>query len=73
LRPKITAIIAFPRLGSWIIDRIEYAVASVRMAIVDKVYGPEPPTQADRQREAEHERLQRTVPSFEIDRKRQKR
>jgi len=43
LRPKITAIIAF-RLGSWIIDRIEYAVASVRMAIVDKVYGPEPPT-----------------------------
>ena len=44
MRPKITAIIAFPRLGSWIIDRIEYAVASVRMAIVDKVYGPEPPT-----------------------------
>ena len=32
------------------------------VAIVDKVCGPEPATRADRQRQTEHEQLQRTFP-----------
>lgn len=50
-----------------VIDRFEYAVTSMRLAIVDRVYGPDPPTQADRQREAEKERLQRAFPAINID------
>jgi hypothetical protein len=72
MRSNITAI-RVRRFWSWVADRIEYAAISVRLAIVDKVCGPQPPTHADRQREAEHGRLQRAFPSFEIDRKGQKR
>jgi hypothetical protein len=31
----------------WIVDRAEYALTSVRLAILDKIGGPEPPTEAD--------------------------
>jgi hypothetical protein len=61
------------RIWSWVADRIEYVAMSIRLAIVDKVCGPEPPTDADQQREAEYERLQRAFPSLETDRKGQKR
>ena len=66
MRTTITAIAALPRLTSWIIDRIEYAVTSVRLAVVDRVCGPEPPTLADRRREADRERLPRAFPPLDI-------
>jgi len=64
---------AVPRLWYWIADRLEYAVTSVRLAILDRVCGPEPLTPADRQRETEHDRLQRAFPAIDIDRKGTKR
>ena len=46
------------RFWSWAFERIEYAVMSVRLAILDWICGPEPTTSADRQREADKDRLQ---------------
>jgi hypothetical protein len=40
-----------------VLDRIDYAVALARCWAVDRIYGPEPPTSADKQREAKHGRL----------------
>jgi hypothetical protein len=54
---------------TWITDRIDYLVTSVRLAIVDKICGPEPPTEADRQREAQKEELHRAFPAIDIDHK----
>jgi hypothetical protein len=42
---------------------------SVKFAILDWIYGPEPPTSADRQREADKGRLQRAFPAIGLDRK----
>jgi len=64
---------AVPRLWYWIADRLEYAVTSVRLAILDKICGPEPPTEADEIRERRRERLQKTFPEIDIDRRRPKR
>jgi len=38
----------------WIIDRVEYGVAATKLAIVDKMCGPEPATWADQRRERDH-------------------
>jgi hypothetical protein len=57
------------RFWSWAVDRIEYAVMSVRLAILDWICGPEPTTSADRQREADKDRLQRAFPAIDLDRK----
>jgi hypothetical protein len=57
------------RSWSWVVDRIEYAVMSVRLAILDWICGPEPTTSADRQREADKDRLQRAFPTVDLDRK----
>jgi hypothetical protein len=57
------------RSWSWVVDRIEYAAMSVKFAILDWIYGPEPPTSADRQREADKGRLQRAFPAIGLDRK----
>ena len=54
---------------SWVVDRIEYAAMSVRFAILDWISGPEPTTSADRQREADKNRLQRAFPAIDLDRK----
>jgi len=54
---------------SWVVDRIEYAAMSVRLAILDWISGPEPTTSADRQREADKNRLQRAFPAIDLDRK----
>lgn len=54
------------------IDRIEYAMTSIRLRILDKICGPEPRTLADRQREFAKERLQRAFPTVDIDHKDQK-
>jgi hypothetical protein len=58
---------------SWAVDRIEYAVMSVRLAILDWICGPEPTTSADRQREADKDRLQDAFPAIDLDRKGRKR
>jgi hypothetical protein len=44
------------------LDRADYAVTYVKCWAVDLIYGPEPPTPADRQRKAEHERLREAFP-----------
>jgi hypothetical protein len=49
------------------LDRVDYAVTLARCWAVDLIYGPEPPTPADRQREAEHERLQKAFPVVDFD------
>jgi hypothetical protein len=67
VRAKIAAITALPRFWSWVIDRIEYSVTSLRLAILDWIYGPEIPTPADREREAQKERLRQAFPLIEID------
>jgi hypothetical protein len=37
------------------LDRVDYAVTLARCWVVDLIYGPEPPTLADKQREADYE------------------
>jgi hypothetical protein len=69
MRSKITAIRVSARFWSWAIDGIGYAVTSVRLAILDWICGPEPPTAADQRREEEHARLQRAFPAIDINRK----
>jgi hypothetical protein len=56
-----------------IVDRVEYGITSVKLAIVDKICGPEPATGADQRREYEHARLQKAFPGTDIDNKRPKR
>jgi len=41
----------------WVADRAEYALTSVRLAILDKVCGPGPLTAADEIRERRREQL----------------
>jgi hypothetical protein len=47
------------RLSWGIADRAEYALTSLRLAILDKICGPEPLTQADEVRERRRKRLKR--------------
>ena len=61
------------RSWSWVVDRIEYAVMSVRLVILDWICGPEPIASADRQREADKDRLQEAFPAIDLDRKGRKR
>jgi hypothetical protein len=57
------------RLFWRLFEAVDYAIMSARLRLVDMIYGPEPPTPADRQREIEKERLQRAFPAIDIDRK----
>lgn len=61
------------RSWSWAVDRIEDAVMSVRLAILDWICGPEPTTSADRQRDADKDRLQDAFPAIDLDRQGRKR
>jgi hypothetical protein len=45
-----TVLARIRRLGEQAVDRCEYAVFSGRLKMVDWLYGPEPPTEADRDR-----------------------
>ena len=45
------------RLFWKVLDRIDYAAGVARRWVVDLIYGPEPPTPADRRREADREQL----------------
>jgi len=44
------------------LDRVCGFLVLIRLWIIDRIYGPEPPTPADIQREADHEWLVRTFP-----------
>jgi hypothetical protein len=50
-----TVLARIRRLGEQIVDRFECAVFAARLKMVDWLYGPEPPTEADR--EWQRERL----------------
>jgi hypothetical protein len=50
-----TVLARIRSLGEQAVDRFEYAVFAARLKMVDWLYGPEPPTEADR--EWERERL----------------
>jgi len=43
-------------------DRVDYTVALARCWVVDRIYGPEPATVADKQREAAQEKLGEAFP-----------
>jgi hypothetical protein len=49
------------------LDRVDYALTLARCWVVDRIYGLEPPTPADIQREAEHERLREAFPTIGLD------
>jgi len=49
------------------LDRVDYAVMLARCWALDLIYGPEPTTPADRQREAGHERLREAFPDVDFD------
>jgi hypothetical protein len=49
------------------VDRVDYALRLARCWVVDLICGPEPPTPADTQREAEHERLREAFPMIGLD------
>ena len=49
------------------LDRVDYAITLARCWAVDRICGPEPPTSADRQREADHERLRKAFPVADVD------
>jgi len=44
------------------IDRVCGFFVLIRLSILDRIWGPEPPTPADLEREADHERLVGTFP-----------
>jgi hypothetical protein len=44
-------------------DRVCDCIAIIRLSILDRIFGPEPPTPADLEREADHERLVGAFPA----------
>ena len=61
--PEIVGEFANPLLETvrrlwWrVLDRVCYSLVLIRLSIFDRIFGPEPPTSADLNREADHERL----------------
>ena len=61
------------KLSWWrIIDRFEYGIAALKLAMVDKMCDPEPATWTDQRREREHQRLQKAFSGIDIDYRRPK-
>lgn len=60
-------ITRFARVFWRALDCINYAVALARGWVVDLICGPEPPTPADEQREADHEHLRKAFPGVDFD------
>jgi hypothetical protein len=66
--PEIVGELADPvletvrRLWWRALDRVCGFFVLLRLSILDRTYGPDPPTPADIQREADHERLVRAFP-----------
>jgi len=42
-----------------VLDALDYWLMRARLSLVDAMYGPEPPTEVDEMREADHERLRK--------------
>jgi hypothetical protein len=67
-RPEIVGEVANPvfeavRRFWWrAVDCVSGFFVLLRLSIFDRIYGPEPPTPADLQREADHERLVSAFP-----------
>jgi hypothetical protein len=55
---------AVRRLKWRLMDRVDYALISARLWIIDRFLGPEPPTDADRKREGDRERLRKAFPKL---------
>jgi hypothetical protein len=70
-RPEIVGQVDNPvletvrRLWWRAIDRVCGFFVLIRLSILDRIYGPEPATPADLQREADHDRLVRAFPMTE--------
>jgi hypothetical protein len=68
-RPEIVGEVRNPLLETvrrfwWrAFDRVCGFFVLIRLSIHDRIYGPEPPTPADVEREADHERLVRAFPA----------
>jgi hypothetical protein len=54
---------AVRRLKWRLMDRVDYALTSVRLWIIDRFLGPGPPTDADRKREGDRSVFGRRFPS----------
>jgi hypothetical protein len=69
-RPEIVGVVTNPALEAirrlwWrAIDRVCGFFVLLRLSIFDRIYGPEPPTPADLQRDADHERSVRAFPTM---------
>jgi hypothetical protein len=69
-RPEIvgevsnSALEAIRRLWWRAINCVCGVFVLLRLSIFDRIYGPEPPTPADLQRESDHERLVRAFPAL---------
>jgi hypothetical protein len=56
------------RLGRlfWrVADQLDYLVTPARLRILDALAGPLPETRADRQRQRDHEKIERAFPEIE--------
>lgn len=56
-----------PSLVSRALDHLDYVITYARLRILDWMYGPEPPTPADEQRERDQDRLRKAFPKVDID------
>jgi hypothetical protein len=69
LPPEIVGEVANPVLEAirrfwWrAFDRVCNCITLIRLSILDRLFGPEPPILADLEREADHERLVRAFPA----------
>jgi len=55
------------RLFREALDRVDYVVTVARLWLVDLIFGPEPPTPADKQRELDHDALRKAFPVIDLD------
>jgi hypothetical protein len=62
---ELTSLLA--RLFWEALDRVDYAITLARFWVVDRIYGPEPPTAAGKQREAEREKLIEAFPAIDLE------
>jgi hypothetical protein len=58
---------AVRRLKWRLMDRVDYALTSARLSILDWLLGPGPPTDADQKREGDRERLRKAFPKLNAD------
>jgi hypothetical protein len=54
-------------LVSRALDHLDYVITYARLRILDWIYGPEPPTPADKQRERNRDRLREAFPKVDTD------